>query len=374
MSFTSIEKARFLFIQRGEVYLTELLTTIRNAKSEVIINIYHLGFDESGKRFINALKEISLRNVEVYILIDAIGSSLNLDLIISELKCENIKVEVFNEIKFKDFFNSNRRLHQKSIVIDWDIAFIGGINITDVSLNETESIPWLDYAIRLNGEVCKKIIKEISYYHRAYPEVKNIDMNELQEKVLIQDFWRTKVGLNREYKTHINNAKKSITLMNAYFFPGKSFLRQLRKAARRGVKVTLILNSNSDNPMIDWLTKSLYKYLISSGIQVLEWKKSILHSKIALIDDKWATIGSFNLDYLSRFSNIELNISTTDPDKVLVINKEIESIKLDCEKINLEQIKGLAFLYQLRGICCLGIYKIGFFFFKNFFINQKFKD
>jgi len=361
----------FSLFKGGKDYFDQLLKCIENAKSEVIVNIYHLGFDESGKRFINTLKKISSKNIKVYILIDAIGSFENLKLIISELNCENIIVEVFNEIKLKKFFDLNRRLHQKSIVIDRETAFIGGINITDPSLSEKESIPWLDYAIRLKGRICKEIIKEISYYHAAYPEIKSLDKTELQDKVLIQDFWRAKVGLNREYKTHIKNANKSITLMNAYFFPGRSFLRQLRKAAKRGVNVTLILNSTSDSSMIDWLTKSLYKYLLSSGIQVYEWKKSILHSKVALIDDEWATIGSFNLDYLSRFSNIELNLSTTDPDKILVIKEEVESIKLDCEKVDLDQTRGLALLHQLRGVICLGIYKVGFFFFKNFFINKK---
>ncbi len=363
----------FLLIKAGREYFEKLLLELDKAKTEVLINIYEIKLDTVGEKFLEALNKCSEKGVIINLLVDAVGSFESYQKI-KKIISEEIKFTVFNEFSKNSVFRFNRRLHQKCIVIDQKTAFIGGVNISEEYLCNSESVPWLDYSVYVKGKICLEILRKISPYHKDYAKGKKLSQKSTQkqntENILLQDFWRGKRELSRTYLKKIKNAKKSIVIMNAYFFPRRSFLRQLRKATKRGVEIEIILNYNSDSKFVDWLTKFLYADLDRVGIKIYEWKKSVLHSKIAIVDNQWCTIGSYNLDDLSRFSNIELNYSSSDIEKVKIVSSELSRIKKTCEKVNLEKKYIMAFLIRVRGAVCLLIYKVSFFLFKTAFIKK----
>ena len=110
----------------------------------------------------------------------------------------------------------------------------------------------------------------------------------------------------------IQNAKKSIYIAGSYFLPGTRLRKALIKAAKNGIDVHLIMAGVSDVPVFQSATRWLYDLLFRSGIKIYEWEKSVLHGKVAVIDDTWSTIGSFNLNLLSAYGSIELNIDVLD--------------------------------------------------------------
>jgi cardiolipin synthase len=123
--------------------------------------------------------------------------------------------------------------------------------------------------------------------------------------------------------------------VSSYFLPGRRILKALKKAAKRGVDVTIILSANSDIPLYGRATSHLYESLMKRGIHIYEWEQSILHGKIAMVDHKWVTIGSFNLNYLSALSSIELNVETMDIALTTQLQQHLQEIvKTGCKKID----------------------------------------
>ncbi len=141
---------------------------------------------------------------------------------------------------------------------------------------------------------------------------KNVDAQQSagDAKILftIRDNTKNKNNIEHHYMRAINSAKDRIVIANAYFLPGYRMLRAIRRAARRGVKVSLILQGQPDLPWVSALTRLLYGYLLKSGVVIHEYCKRPLHGKVAIVDDSWATVGSSNLDPLSLALNLEANV------------------------------------------------------------------
>ncbi|MEA3306414.1 MAG: phospholipase D-like domain-containing protein, partial [Elusimicrobiota bacterium] len=123
---------------------------------------------------------------------------------------------------------------------------------------------------------------------------------------------RDRMSIRRSYKYAIEKAKDSIFITNAYFLPDRIIYRKLVKAAQRGVDVRIIAPFNTDHPYVRWASWALYGKMIESGIKIYEWQGAILHSKAAVIDGQWSSVGSHNLDHRSLYYNLELNINVFD--------------------------------------------------------------
>ena len=126
-------------------------------------------------------------------------------------------------------------------------------------------------------------------------------------------------------------AKSELTIMSAYFLPGRAFRGSLAQAAKRGVKIKLILTGSADIPLIKYAERYIYRWLFRNNIEVYEYQKNVLHGKLAVCDSKWVTGGSFNLNNLSAFGSIELNLDVDDPGFAKHVEHELAHIiKADC--------------------------------------------
>jgi cardiolipin synthase len=137
----------------------------------------------------------------------------------------------------------------------------------------------------------------------------------------------------------IRLARERVTIANAYFFPGYAFLKELRKAARRGVKVSLILQGNPDMPIVQTAASMLYHYLLSGGVEIYEYCDRPLHGKVAIVDDEWATVGSSNLDPLSLSLNLEANVMIRDRAFNAKLAEKLQRLIDDsCRKIDINDL------------------------------------
>jgi len=227
--------------------------------------------------------------------------------------------------------NLFRRMHRKIVVVDGERAFVGGINYSADHLANFGPAAKQDYAVEIEGP----LVADIEQFVRA-----QLLLGQQPQSGRLQQFLRRKparparatpaaVGgvqamlvtrdniehtsdIERHYRIAIRGARRRIIIANAYFFPGYRLLRQLRKAAKRGVDVRLILQGEPDMPIVKIAASMLYNHLLCAGVKVYEYRDRPLHGKVALTDDEWSTVGSSNLDPLSLSLNLEANIIIKD--------------------------------------------------------------
>jgi len=220
--------------------------------------------------------------------------------------------------------NMFRRLHRKIVVVDAEQAFIGGINYSEDHLASFGPTAKQDYAVLVRGPVVQDIHDTcLKLLSKGLPRKKkhledttvtpaiNLAGNARMLLAVRDNIWHTK-DIERHYLRAIHSATHRLVIANAYFFPGYRLLRALRRAARRGVAVTLILQGRPDMPWVSMCTRLLYSYLLKENIVIHEYCQRPLHGKVALADDEWTTIGSSNLDPLSLALNLEANLVIED--------------------------------------------------------------
>ena len=140
--------------------------------------------------------------------------------------------------------------------------------------------------------------------------------------------------IERHYRVALRSARHEVIIANAYFFPGFRFIKEMRRAARRGVRVVLVLQGQPDMPIVKFGASLLYDPLLDAGVQIYEYCRRPLHGKIALVDDYWATVGSSNLDPLSLALNLEANLVIRDREFNQEVRRSLEGLIRDhCEHI-----------------------------------------
>lgn len=332
------------YYEDGPDYHNEYLELIRNAQKSIHLQTYIFEMDEFGSRVHSELIKAALRGIDIFMVVDSIGSAL-LDLKAEEsLRASGIHFCRFNSIQIKWLYSWGRRLHHKVLLVDEEVSIIGGINIKSIYDYKTR-IPQLDFAVLMRGPVIPRLTQYLQLIYKkacgtkkmTFPPVRVADFfnNGIDVKILVNDWVYRRWQITKHYSFMAKKAKKEITIINSYFFPRRTFMHQLVAAAARGVKVRLILPKFSDWPSYILASEFLYAYFLKNGVEIYQWKKSILHGKLATIDGEWATIGSFNLNYTSYQQNLEMNVTIYSQKFTRKLNKHIEHlIETGCEKIN----------------------------------------
>jgi len=349
-------------VYSGTDFFEKLIALLQSANTIIHFQTYIYEEDQTGLQIANELKEAANRGVKIYMLLDAFGSKNLSQEFIADLKKSGIRIRFFAPLFSKNTVNFGRRLHHKVVVVDDHAALIGGINISNKYRGSVSTKPWLDYAILVKGAVCEKASKICSAilnkrfifstkFSRAIP----FDYTTLI-RFRQNDRLRGRRQISKGYLQAIKNAKESIFFVSSYFLPGRRILKALKKAANRGVDVHIILTAKSDIILYARATSHLYASLLRRGIHIYEWESSILHGKIAMVDKQWVTIGSFNLNYLSALSSIELNVEVMDTALVNELDKHLhEIITHGCKKIDYESYL-LRNTWNNRFVNCIAYY------------------
>lgn len=305
-----------ILVQSGEDYFSRLERIIEEAESEIHMQTYIFEYDAIGIRIGEALKNAASRNVKVYLLIDGFGSKSLPQKFIEELESYGINVRIFSPLFSANSFYIGRRLHQKVIVADADTALIGGINIAEKYRGTHTEAPWLDYAIQLKnpdlGQQLQKICQSIYFKERSLRRKKIPTVLFTSEgtkvEILQNDWLKRKNEVYKAYIKHIRYAKNEVIIVGSYFLPGRKLIGAVKRASQNKAKVKIILSGNSDIPLLRHASNYFYTKILHYDIELYEWNQSVLHGKAAVIDSQWTTIGSFNLNNLSSYASIELNV------------------------------------------------------------------
>lgn len=324
-------------VYNGTEFIDANISLIQKANKFIILQTYIFEEDAATKPIISALKESAKRGVEIFILIDGFGSRDFPDESIILLERVGIKVKLFSPLFSSNLEHIGRRLHSKLLLIDGTEGLLGGINLSQRFNAPKNSPPWLDFACLLKGEEIKNVVeKNFPLYLKYFPALVTNHLKSLPQSLVEQtcavktnlnDWMRLRNEIYYSYLTAIKSAKNQIIIVAPYFFPGKRFLSELAKAACRGVQVDLIFSAISDHPLERWSSRYLYSWFFSKNINIYEWGDSIVHGKLALIDNNWVTVGSYNHNFLSRFGNHELNLEVLDEHFANTVQKEVTHIK-----------------------------------------------
>ncbi len=322
-------------VHSGEDYFLRLHNIIKNAKREIHIQTYIFDTDATGKQVINDLIEAAARHVKIYLLLDGYGSSSFSKKTIKQLAQHGIHVRFFSV----NTFSMGRRLHHKIILADAKIALIGGINIADKYRGGLTKTPWLDYAVQIEGDKILQDLQNLCF--NIYIKRKRIKKHKIKSatysgentiiKIIQNDWLQRKNEISKAYFKNIQSAKEEIIIVGSYFLPGTRLLKALKEASDRGVKIKIILSGVSDVPFVRNAARYLYSSLLRHHIELYEWNKSVMHGKVALVDHSWSTIGSFNLNYLSSYGSIEMNVEIQSLEFAKIVAVEMNNIIAQCE-------------------------------------------
>jgi cardiolipin synthase len=333
-------------VYSGADYFSRLEKIIHATKKELHLQTYIFDTDSTGLKIVEALKKAANRNVKIYILLDGFGSNSFSSNIVKELRYYGVNIRFFSPLLSLNSFYIGRRLHQKVVVSDGKHLLIGGINIADKYHGTSFETPWLDYAIELESTVAKPIQQICRNFYLKKRKVRKrkieatlFEKEPIAIRILQNDWLNKKNEVQKEYVKAIRNAQKEIIIVGSYFFPGSRIALALKKASKRKVPIKLIVSGVSDVPVLRSASLYLYSILLKYNIEIYEWNKSVLHGKAAVIDGKWTTIGSFNINNLSSFGSIEMNVeinSTSFSEKYLLhLNKIISQ----CTSLTTETLK-----------------------------------
>jgi cardiolipin synthase len=323
----------------GNDYFDRVIAIINRSTQTLHLQTYIFIDDSTGKTVIEAMVNAAKRGVKVYVLVDAFGSF--------GMSREGIETMEKNGIKFRTFsplfvhrkIRFGRRLHHKILLADEKEALIGGINIEDKYHLTGDNSPWLDYAIYFTGPVCQyvKYICENTWSGRAYTAHMKRKVNNHTAGIPItirqNDWLFKKEGISKGHRMAMKNAKQSITIVGSYFLPGRRIRKILKDAAVRNVRIKLILQGVSDVSLIRKASVWWYAWMFRNHIEIYEWTKTILHGKMLLIDEDWASVGSYNINHLSDYASIETNVYVHDKAFCHTVHEEIAHVISQSEKI-----------------------------------------
>lgn len=315
---------RVTLLENGEEFFPRVFEAIRQAQVRVYIETFILADDSVGIGLLDALREAAARGVEVDVLADGFGSEPLSEDYRAQMVQAGVRLHIYEPRRrlFGVRTNLFRRLHRKIVLIDGALAFVGGINFCCDQLLESGPKALQDYAVELRGAVVADIEDFVIRSRTAanLPQRRRDVQSHAEAladgaarvRFVTRDNHRHPTDIEREYRIAIRAAQREILIANAYFFPGYRLLRDLRNAARRGVQVSLIVQGNPDMPIVTIVARWLYHYLVPAGVRVYEFCERPMHAKVAVVDGRWATVGSSNLDPLSLSLNLEANVIIHD--------------------------------------------------------------
>lgn len=308
----------------GEQKFPKLMQALRDAKSHIHIEYYIYENDITGNQIADILIEKAKQGLEVRFMYDDFGSHGLKNNIIKRLNENGVQTAPFYKIKLIAFANRiNYRNHRKIIVIDGQISFIGGINISDKyrnDLNNGNKLFWRDSHLMIDGlgtfylqytflcdwNYCSKqqLIFDTKYF--PSPEIKQDVAHEVVQIVSSGP----DSDLPLIYYTLIDalaTAKKQIYITSPYFIPSESLVDALIMACEKGITVKILVPGISDSKMVDAAARAYYTEILQHGAEIYLYNKGFVHAKTMVVDDDLAIIGSANMDYRSFDLNFEVN-------------------------------------------------------------------
>lgn len=337
----------------GAEYFPALIAAFDAAQVEIYFETYIFTLDQTGVAVRDALIRAAQRGVTVNVITDWLGTGHRQSV---ELQRQLLAGGVHHRIYNAWFRRGVTRSHRKMCVVDRQLAFLGGLNVNDDNVsddgfNTPLPAPRWDFAVCISGPLVADIHREMQsqwtllgglHLRTRWERFRDSRLahfasedNPTLAALVVRDNLRNRRTIQRVYLKALGGARKSALLANPYFAPGRKLRDGLAAAARRGIDVTLLIGVGQFR-LQDAVAHSFYPKLLKSGVKVVEYRKTQLHGKVAVIDDEWATVGSSNWDGLSLFVNQEANVVVRGAEFAQSLREHIENAVRDGVVVRLE--------------------------------------
>lgn len=343
-------------LNNGDEFFPRLAKELKRAKDYILMEFYIIKTDSIGKIILDILKEKALLGLEVYLIYDHFGSNKHITKdYMDSLKNAGIKIGIFDPQTLSVFnSNLNFRNHRKATIIDGNIGFIGGMNLGDEYNHQSTKFGfWRDTHIVVKGNGVTSLqnvfVKDWYYITCDVLEMKMDKSNEHFPGLfsILESGPDFENGLIRDtYIKMIHKAKKTIKIVTPYLIIEPEIMTSLKIALRSGVEVSLLVPGKHDYIMVGYATLSYYEQLMSLGVRIYEYKDHFVHSKIIIIDDELASVGSVNFDPRSFHLNFEVT-SLFQNNAVTDLIKAFENDQLKSEEVMLEKWKKRSIFQKL---------------------------
>ena len=331
-------------LQGAKALFGELVHAVDASCSEVRLESYIFNVQGDGEQVVQALERAAARGVAVFLVVDGVGTPALPAPWPQRLTAAGVQWRIYAPLGRLGLLVPSRwrRLHRKLCVVDGLVAFCGGINVLDDWFDPNHgrlTAPRFDFAVRVTGPLVQEVHEAMSQFWwrlQAAQRVRQVDwlgawqalQQSVQEKqplaadeviaggalaeLVLRDNVRFRTRIERAYRQALGEARHDIILANAYFLPGRKIRQSLIHAARRGVRVRLLLQGRYEYFMQYHAAHALYAPLLAAGIEIYEYAPSFLHAKVGVVDGRWATVGSSNIDPLSLLLAREANVVVVD--------------------------------------------------------------
>ena len=334
-------------LQGTQEFFPALIEAMDAALADIQFETYIFDFTDSGAKVAEALMRAAQRSVRVHLVVDGVGTGRLPQAWADRMRSAGVQVQVYSPLGPLGLLLPQRwrRLHRKMCVVDGHLLFCGGINVLDDFHDPNHGVltaPRLDFAVAVTGslvvpasdameqlwwrmqavrDVRQRRLPEALRALRAASAARHEDTSpdshsDMRAALLLRDNVRHRTRIEKAYRRAIGTAREEIIIANAYFLPGGKLRRALVMAARRGVRVRLLLQGRYEYFMQYHAARPVYGALLKAGIEIHEYEPSFLHAKVAVIDAlgarPWATVGSSNLDPLSLLLAREANVVVED--------------------------------------------------------------
>ncbi|HMH20406.1 MAG TPA: phospholipase D-like domain-containing protein [Puia sp.] len=381
--YTHHNKVRL--VHGGHDYFSVLEQMIDSAQSTVHLQTYIYEDDATGRIVADALIRAAGRKVKVFVLLDGYASQDLPKQFVQRLKDAGIFFRWFWPLFKSRHFYLGRRMHHKVLVTDGSYGLAGGVNISDRYNDIGGNKAWLDWALHVEGEAALKLhIVCNDMWRKAYWK-KGISVDrtewlpgitpseECMVRVRRNDWVQVKNQISRSYLEMFRTASTRITIMSSYFLPGKIFRKQMALAAGKGVAVKIILGGVSDVKIARLAEQYMYRWLFRNKIEVYEYQDTVLHGKLAVHDGAWATVGSYNVNRISAYASVELNMDVRDHPFATLVEAELDAIITNhCIRVTPESFFSHSTLFRrVRQRIAYQTIRLLFFLFTFYFKQEK---
>ena len=350
---TAVGSTEVLIHTYGATLFDDMIASIESAESSVLFETYLWKNDEVGQRFKRAVNDAAERGVDVRVIYDGFGN-LVVDPRFFRFS-PKVKVFRFPVLRRRMFVNpmlSSGLTHRKILVVDDDVAYVGGYNIG--SLYATQ---WRDTHVKLTGpeawELRQSFVFVWNRLQKKYPEVPRVESRGAWDaRVRSVDNLpaRRVYPIRAMYLEAIDKADNHIYLTTAYFIPDQQILDALIRASQRGVDVQIMLPMESNHVLADFASRGFWRPLLDADVTVLLYEHAMIHAKTMTVDGRWATIGTANIDRLSLTFNYEVNAEIVDRDVARAMEEVFLTDAENCHVLTREEWQSRHFVARFAEI------------------------
>ncbi len=349
-------------LYNGEQAYPAMLKAISTAKESIFLSSYIFKGDQIGQQFADELIAAAERGVDVRVLVDAFGELYSLKKVRQRFRGTKVAAAVFLPFTLLGSFYFNLRNHRKILVVDNQCSFTGGMNIRDRHMVVDENNPQriIDIHFRLEGPICGQL-------RDAFMEDWHFVAGEKRESYV----WKApeiagkaccrgiSAGPNEAHENlhwiligALASAKSRVRIMTPYFIPNRAQLAAINTAALRGVRVEILLPEKNNLPFVAWASNALLFELLEQQTHIYFQPPPFVHSKLLLIDDEYALIGSANVDPRSLRLNFEFNVEVFDAETVAELISHFDHSREQAREITLEEMDKRSLPLRLRDSFC----------------------